>query len=122
MKRSYRLVIALIAVVGAFCLTEPVLADPLEDGLAAYRRGDYATALSLLKPLAEQGDARAQAQLGIMYAEGKGVARDDSEALKWLRKAAEQDDPRGHVRRWKGRGARRRAGLHVASPCRHEFA
>ena len=84
MKRSYRLVIGLIAVVGAFCLTEPVLAGPLEDGLAAYRRGDYATALSLLKPLAEQSDPLGQAQLGIMYAEGEGVAQDYVQAYMWL--------------------------------------
>jgi hypothetical protein len=33
---------------------------PLEDGLAAAKRGDYATALRLSRPLADQGDAVAQ--------------------------------------------------------------
>jgi TPR repeat protein len=47
-----------------------VFADPLEDGQAAYNRGDYATALKLLRPLAEQGNATAQNNLGWMYDQG----------------------------------------------------
>ena len=39
---------------------------------------------------AEQGDASAQNQLAICYAEGKGVPKDDVEAVTWFRKAAEQ--------------------------------
>ena len=41
-------------------------------------------------PLAEQGDAEAQISLGIMYDYGRGVPEDDTEAVKWYRKAAEQ--------------------------------
>ncbi len=50
-----------------------VRAGPLEDATAAYQHGDYATALRLSRPLAEQGHARAQITLGTMYAEGKGT-------------------------------------------------
>lgn len=39
---------------------------------------------------AEQGHAQAQDNLGICYAEGNGVAKDYTEAVKWFRKAAEQ--------------------------------
>ena len=39
---------------------------------------------------AEQGDAKAQHNLGNKYRHGEGVARDDTEAVKWYRKAAEQ--------------------------------
>ena len=39
---------------------------------------------------AEQGDAKAQCDLGVMYFEGQGVAQDYAEACKWYRKAAEQ--------------------------------
>ena len=39
---------------------------------------------------AEQGDAEAQNNLGVMYCEGKGVPEDNAEAFKWFRKAAEQ--------------------------------
>ena len=42
--------------------------------------------------LAEQGDARAQNNLGIAYAEGNGVTQDYDEAVKWWRTAAEQGD------------------------------
>jgi TPR repeat protein len=46
-----------------------------DEGLAAYERGDYATALRELRPLAEQ-DAAAQFLLGLMYDEGRGVPQD----------------------------------------------
>jgi hypothetical protein len=63
-----------------------------EEGMAAYKRGDYATALKKWRPPAEAGDATAQYNLGVMYAEGQGVPQDDEEAAKWFRKAAEQGD------------------------------
>jgi hypothetical protein len=62
---------------------------PFEDGIAAAKRGDYATALRLLRPLAEQGHARAQFNLGVAYANGRGVPQDHAEAVKWWRLAAE---------------------------------
>jgi len=40
--------------------------------------------------LADQGDLAAQTYVGLMYREGQGVARDDEEAIQWLKKAAEQ--------------------------------
>ncbi len=67
-------------------------AGPLEDAVAAHQSGDYAAALRLWHPLAEQGDADAQFHLGVMYESGQGVLRSDAEAIKWYRKAAEQDD------------------------------
>ena len=39
---------------------------------------------------AKQGDAQAQYNLGLMYADGRGVRRDDAEAVKWYRQAAAQ--------------------------------
>ena len=47
-------------------------------------------AIDDIENLAEQGDADAQNNLGLMYANGTGVAEDDVEAVKWYRKAAEQ--------------------------------
>jgi len=46
--------------------------------------------LDSIRKAAEQGNADAQSNLGVMYANGKGVAQDDQEAVKWYRKAAEQ--------------------------------
>ncbi len=71
-----------------------VLAAPawagLGEGLAAYKRGDYATAMREFRTLAAQGNARAQYNLGVMYRKGHGVPQDHVEAIRWLRKAAEQ--------------------------------
>ena len=43
------------------------------------------------KANAEQGDAEAQFNLGWCYDDGRGVARDYAEAVKWYRAAAEQE-------------------------------
>jgi hypothetical protein len=76
--------------VALLALAAPVWAGPLEDGVAAYQRNDFVTALSLWRPLAEQGDAMAQGKLGLMYDLGRGVPQNYAEAVKWYRKAAEQ--------------------------------
>ena len=61
-----------------------------QQGLSAYEQSDYQTAFKLWLPLAEQGEANVQLNLGVMYANGQGVKQDDVEAVKWYRKAAEQ--------------------------------
>ncbi len=48
-----------------------------QEGYDAYNRGDYDTALKEWRPLAEQGNEAAQANLGFMYAKGQGVPQDD---------------------------------------------
>ena len=63
---------------------------PAEDGYVAYRRGDYTTALRLIRPLAEQGDAQAQITMGIMYLEGGAVTKDYRKAVQWFRLAADR--------------------------------
>jgi TPR repeat protein len=54
------LVVAVVTASGA-------VAGPLEDGVAAFNRGDYTIALQLLRPLAQQGNAKAETNLGWMY-------------------------------------------------------
>ena len=81
---------AIVALVIA--LATPVAAQDIEAGYEAYRRGEFAAALHEFRPLAEQGDARAQAMLGIMYFEGWSVPEDDAEAAKWIRIAAEWEE------------------------------
>ena len=61
-------------------------------GLTAAQSGDFATALKEWKPLAGQGDADAQTNLGLMYQNGWGVPQDDKEAVYWYKLAAEQGD------------------------------
>src|SRR5215471_18541294 len=65
-------------------------AGPLDDALAAEERRDYATALSIIRPLAERGIAAAQYELGDLYYEGRGVPQAGAEAAKWYRRASEQ--------------------------------
>ena len=69
-------------------------AGSLEDGVAALQRGDYATALRVFQPLAAQGDAIAQNNLGAMYENGSGVPQDYREAAKWYQLSAAQGNVR----------------------------
>jgi len=57
-------------------------------GLAAYERGDFDVALREWRPLAEQGDAGAQFNLGVMYADGQGEPQDYVTAHMWFKLAA----------------------------------
>jgi len=67
-----------------------ILAQDFQRGLASYHAGDWDTALKEWRPLAEQGYADAQSNLGVMYLNGTGVLQDYAEAMKWYRLAAEQ--------------------------------
>lgn len=87
---------ALVAVLALTC--GPVLAEQLEDGWSAIRRGDYSTALRLWKALAEAGNSSAQLNLGLLYSLGQGVPKDERKAVSWYRKAAEQGNAKAqHV-------------------------
>ena len=69
----------------------------LNKGLAAYKRGGFATAFREFQPPAERGNAVAQTMLGLMYRNGQGVPRDDKIAVKWYTLAAEQGDVRAQT-------------------------
>ncbi len=59
----------------------------------AYQKGDYEAALRLARPLADEGDARAQSLLGLVHYRGRGsVPQDLEEAARWFRKAGDQGD------------------------------
>jgi len=68
----------------------PAFSADYQKGLTAAQRGDFATALREWKPLAKQGYAPAQFNLGQMYNRGQGVPQNDKTAVKWFRLAAEQ--------------------------------
>ena len=61
------------AVILTLSLAAPAPAASLEDAVAAYRKGDYANAMQIYRPLAEQGLAVAQFNVGLMYDMGQGV-------------------------------------------------
>ncbi len=68
---------AALALLVTLSLSVPAAAGPYENGVAAYATGDYATAVSLWTPLAEQGHAEAQISLGVMHENGEGVGGHD---------------------------------------------
>lgn len=78
--------VSLVACTGA-------LAD-FQEGMEAYRSGNYLYAFDEFRALALGGDASAQYRLAVMYAKGQGVPQDDQQAASWYLKAAVQDDAR----------------------------
>jgi TPR repeat protein len=64
-----------------------------QKGMKHYKPNDVAAAVRESKPLADQGNADAQFNLGSLYYQGRGVPQDYGEGVRWMRKAAEQ----GHV-------------------------
>ncbi len=84
-----RLVLTVAILIG---LAAPAWAG-FAEGVAAYERGDYETALRELRPLAEQGNDGAQNNLGFMYSEGQGVPQDYVQAHMWFNLAASRFPP-----------------------------
>ena len=82
MKRIFLVIILLIG-----CTA---WADDFEDGMDAYDKKDYATALKKFRLAAEQGNPVVELNIGYLYSNGQGVAQDYKEALKWYRLAAAQ--------------------------------
>ena len=66
--------------------------DELAPARAAFEDRDYAGALELALPLAESGDARAQALIGVMHRTGTLGVVDRAEAVRWLARAADQGE------------------------------
>ena len=84
-------VLALITLL-TITLTQTLSAQHFDSAVAANKRGDYKTAIKHLRPLAEKGLPEAQALLGAMYAQGRGMPQDPAEAIKWFRKGIAQDN------------------------------
>jgi len=59
----------------------------ITEGIAAMARGDYPTAFAIFKSLAEAGNFIAQQNLGVMYNEGLGIAKDREKASYWFEKS-----------------------------------
>lgn len=59
-------------------------ADPIDDAYSAIEREDYALAARIFRPLAEQGIAKAQVMVGMLYYHGQGVTQDFLLSHMWL--------------------------------------
>ena len=87
MKRT-----AAILVFGIALIVGSAYASDIEKGFDAYENGDYAEAVKWFRLSAEQGDAKAQFNLAVMYANGQGVIQDDVYAHMWWNIAAANSD------------------------------
>ena len=83
-----RILFAVFLVVA--CATGAAADYSYADAAVAYQQGNYALAAILFRPLAENGDARAQVYMGTMYIQRDGVPKNTQEGLKWYHKAAGQ--------------------------------
>ena len=79
-----------LLIIVALVLAQTAWGGDFEDGLAAYLRKDHATALAKYRSAAQQGNAAAQTNIGVMYDRGEGVAQDYTAAVHWYRLAAKQ--------------------------------
>jgi uncharacterized protein len=86
MTYAFRAIFAAIILVLTFAA--PMAAGPLEDGYAAYQRGDFATAMQIMRPLADQGHVTAQNVVGLLYYFNYGG--DYVSAYMWFNLAAAQ--------------------------------
>jgi TPR repeat protein len=94
MMTKYKLSAGLVGLVLGMALSAASASADGVKGVQAYEKGDYATALKEFMPLAEQGQPSAEAAVGQMYFEGKGVAANPAEAAKWLQPAAKAGNAR----------------------------
>jgi len=85
-------VIATIVLVGVLGSAN---AGPLEDGEEAFQQRNFAKAIAIWTPLAEEGIGAAQSKLGQMYKNGFGVDQDFEAAARWYRLAAIQNYAEG---------------------------
>ena len=91
MKIRHRVIpaVGLVLVTAFLAWSNQAWAD-FKAGEEAFARGDYEAALKGFRPLAEEGHAAAQFNLGWMYEDSLGVPQDDKEAVRGYRLAAEQ--------------------------------
>ena len=81
-------ILRLAIVVLAIAFASAGSAGDYDDGMAAYEAGDMDAAFTAFSKAAEQGDAKAQTNLGVMYYEGQGVPQDYVQAHMWFNLAA----------------------------------
>lgn len=82
------------AVVVAVGLLAGAAQADFNSGLASFEKGDFESAIREWTPLAEKGDVAAQFNLGVIYQNGRGVPRDNSQAFYWFRAAGEKGHPK----------------------------
>ncbi len=85
-----RILQATVLLALVFTLSSIAWGEDFAKGQDAYFSGDYQTAITEWEPLAEAGEMDGQYGMGLIYANGFGVAMNDDLALKWYGLAADQ--------------------------------
>jgi TPR repeat protein len=93
--RTHDFFISTSRIMALLLATLAIARADVKAGWSAMLTRDYETALKEWLPLARQGDGEAQASIGILYAEGLGVPKDEKEGVRWYRLAAEQGNAAG---------------------------
>jgi TPR repeat protein len=90
MNKKLTFLLSLTFLVLFSCSVYGGVLEDFQSGLDAHQRKDYKEAVRLMLPIAEQGYAEAQNNLGWMCNHGQGIPQDFKEAVKWYRLSAEQ--------------------------------
>ena len=119
------LALATVAVVGMVLLASDLgRARPerisISPAVAALEQNDFARAYHLLRPFAETGEVRAQLLLAVMYARGEGAPRDAGKAHRWLRRAAQNGDPRARAWLVRDLSLERQSAVELARQLNHD--
>ncbi|WP_300055354.1 tetratricopeptide repeat protein [uncultured Roseobacter sp.] len=81
----------------AICLAIALLAGPalaeIEEARDMMEEGRFEAAYKALWPAARSGNAEAEELIGVMYAMGLGVVRDDIRAFEWYLRSAMKGHP-----------------------------
>ena len=94
MNKPVPLALALVFVLGA---ASGAFAD-FQTALDAYNTGDYETAYAVWLPLAENGSAAAQFNIGLLYDKGAGREQDLRQAVDWYARSADNGFGRAQFR------------------------
>jgi TPR repeat protein len=89
-KHGLLLILLLNVWAGGAAVDSAEAGPTVRSGVAAMARQDYAAAVRDLAPIAQQGNLEAQAYMGYLYATGRGVPQNYTQAAIWYRRAAEQ--------------------------------
>ena len=92
--RRQLLAVALASAMGIPGLALADAEQDLQAAMSALKAEEYSAAASLLRPLAEDGNAQAQYFLGNLYRAGRGLPKDAEVACEWYEKAAVSGDVR----------------------------
>lgn len=82
-----------LTLAAGLAMASPVFAVDLEEARDLMEAGEFVAARAQFEVLARSGNADAEELIGVMYALGLGVARDDERAFDWYLRASLKGHP-----------------------------